>query len=366
MYAQRLVLLFAVVPVVLAYTAYSECDRFSTGACTTPRPKGMEGVLRVGVAQTTSNSTATLEANAEKHAEWVRMAAAEKARMVVFPELSMTGYFSDAVLGLAGPSGSAETANARLRAAEDTVAAACKAHNIYAIIGVPVFWGDVSTQNKTPWYNTALVLTPTGERQYRQAKLYQCCTQDGTPGHWLDTFNITNFDGSAIPVALQICYDDFHPEIARLQAMAGAQILFYMSWESDVSAEWKFSFGDKLGSTQAVVNAHAAMNQLFILQANAGASTDNMLSEYVPSSKAPGIVMGGSHGQSRVIAPNGITLEQARVFGEQLLIHDLELELLSEQRGRIPMAGLDHRLFGGMWREGLKQIGPQNRMNITW
>ena len=48
-----------------------------------------------------------------------------------------------------------------------------------------------------------------------------------------------------IPVATQICFDDFHPEIVRLQAMKGAQILFYMSWESDVSVEEKLSLGDK-------------------------------------------------------------------------------------------------------------------------
>ena len=197
-----------------------------------------------------------------------------------------------------------------------------------------------------------------------QAKLYQCCVQDGTPGHWLDIFNITNFDGSIIPVATQICYDDFHPEIARLQAMAGAQILFYMSWESDVSSEWKLSLGDKLSSAQAVVNAYGAINQLFILQANAAALTDTMRSDYEAGYN--GIVMGGSHGQSRIIDPWGITLEEARVFGQQLLIHDLDLELLSEQQHRMPMAGLSHPLFGAMWREGLKQLGPHNRMKITW
>ena len=81
----------------------------------------------------------------------------------------------------------------------------------------------MTDKQKTPWYNTAMVISPEGKKVYRQAKLYQCCTQDGTPGTWLDIFNITNFDGSVIPVATQICYDDYHPEIVRLQAMAGRE-----------------------------------------------------------------------------------------------------------------------------------------------
>lgn len=306
-----------------------------------------------------SNTTDTLEVNTAKHVAWVARAAAEKARVVLFPELSLTGYFAESVVALAGANGSAAVANARLRAAEDQIAAVCKEHSIYAIVGIPVFISDVDpASDPRPWYNTALVIGPTGKKEYRQAKLYPCCEQDGHAGRWLDVFNITNFDGSVVPVATQICFDDFHPEIVRLQSMSGAQVLFYMSWESDVSLEQKLSLGDKLGSAQAVVPAHAAINQIFIVQTNAGALVDTMVSEGRPGAG------GGSHGQSRVVDPNGIVLEQARVFGQQLLIHDLELDLCAPQERRMPMAGLASSVFGSMWREGLKAVG--NRMKIDW
>ena len=77
-----------------------------------------------------------------------------------------------------------------------------------------------------------------------------------------------------------------------------------------------------------------------------------------------GIVAGGSHGQSRVVDPNGRVLEQARVFGQQLLIHDLDLTLCSPQRHRMPMAGLSSKVFGAMWQEGMKRMG--HRMKIDW
>lgn len=355
------VLLAALSPVP-AYTVYSECDRFARGDCTEARPTVYNGYLRVAVAQTASNSTATLEANAAKHAAWVAKAAAEQARAIVFPEMSMTGYFAERVVTLAGPNGSAAVANARLRAAEDVVAAACTAGNMYCFIGIPVFHGDVNATAPRPWYNTVLVIAPDGSKMYRQAKLYPCCTQDGDAGTWLDTFNITNYDGTELPVALQICFDDFHPEIVRLQAIAGAQILFYSSWESDVSLEQKLGLGDKLGSAQAVVNSHAALNQMFILQANAGALVDTMVTEFEAGYMGP--ADGGSHGQSRVVDPWGATLEECRVFGEQLIVHDLDLSLLFPQNHRMAMGSLSSATFGAMYQEGMKALG--NRMPIEW
>ena len=70
-------MLLAVAHAALAYTAYSECDPTANGACTPGHPGGLQGKLRVAVAQIVSNSTATLEDNAKKHADWVAMAAKE-------------------------------------------------------------------------------------------------------------------------------------------------------------------------------------------------------------------------------------------------------------------------------------------------
>jgi predicted amidohydrolase len=120
-------------------------------------------------------------------ATWIGIAAGEQARVVLLPEMALTGYFTSSVLALAGEAGSAKVANARLRAAEDVVAAACREHGIYAIVGVPVFFADVNATSTRcegpcdrPWFNTALVIDPSGKKQYRQAKLYPCCKQVST------------------------------------------------------------------------------------------------------------------------------------------------------------------------------------------
>ena len=127
-----------------AYTAYSVCDRFANGDCEPGRPFGLNGTLRVAVAQTSSNMSATIEQNAQKLAEWVDKSAAEGARIVVFPELAITGYFAKNVLTLSGPTGSKKIANTRIKAVEDVVAEACKRNQIYALFGTPVYFDNVN------------------------------------------------------------------------------------------------------------------------------------------------------------------------------------------------------------------------------
>ncbi len=117
------------------------------------------------------------------------------------------------------------------------------------------------------------------------------------------------------------------------------------------------------GAAQGVVTGAARVNQIFVLQANAGALTDTMITQHAPST-AVGEIGAASHGQSRVIDPLGVVLEEARVFGEQLLIHDLDLTLLSDPKRRMPMGSLHSAVFGAMWREGMKTVG--NRMKIEW
>ena len=55
--------------------------------------------------------------------------------------------------------------------------------------------------------------------------------------------------------------------------------------------------------------------------------------------------------------------ESCNVFGQQLLIQDLDLTLLSEQKRRMVMASRHHAVFGPMWEDGLKRF---QRMPTDW
>ena len=69
---------------------------------------------------------------------------------------------------------------------------------------------------------------------------------------------------------------------------------------------------------------------------------------------------------SRVVDPSGRVLEQAWVSGQQLLISNFihDIGLCVPQKRKMPMAGVNSKLFGAMWAEGLKAVG--SRMKIDW
>ena len=120
---------------------------------------------------------------------YLAQAASLGAKIAAFPEMSTTLYALDVVR--AG-------SNALMDAAAARVAQACKAHGIWAVMGLPKYF--VPTANQTAsglpaecspaqcWYNTALVIDATGAKVYRQAKMHHAGSADGMEGRWLDTF----------------------------------------------------------------------------------------------------------------------------------------------------------------------------------
>ena len=215
--------------------------------------------------------------------EHLARCAADGVRVVVFPECALTGYFDDAFMQAI----SAE----QLADAEQQVADACRAHNIYAIVGTPYRDGD-------RLYNSAVVITPHGEILARYHKV-QLAESWPTAGDQLLVFKI---DG--VPASIIICHDERYPELVRLPVLAGARLVFYVSHESGLEKE------SKIVPYRAQIQARAVENTVYVVQANAPANPDAT----------------GSHGQSRLIAPDGNLIEEASIFGEEVLTATLDLE----------------------------------------
>ncbi|MCJ7749815.1 MAG: hypothetical protein MUQ65_01780, partial [Armatimonadetes bacterium] len=91
--------------------------------------------------------------------------------------------------------------------------------------------------------NLAHVIDPRGEIAYEYAKI-QMAGQDEQkycrPGNKLALFEVKGF-----PATMVICRDGRHPELYRLPAMAGAQILFQLSSSTETieALWWKRSAG---------------------------------------------------------------------------------------------------------------------------
>jgi predicted amidohydrolase len=268
---------------------------------------GLPKSLKVAAVQFRSGRD--LDRNVARISAQLRHLATEGVRVAVFPECALTGYFGDVV--------KATTAD-RLADAERRVADACREAGIYAIVGTPHREGEAL-------YNSAVVISPSGQVVERYHKV-QLAEPWPTPGDHLSVFTL-----AGVPCSIIICHDERYPELVRLPVLAGARVVFYVSHESGVRQE------SKLGPYRAQIQARAVENTVYVVHANAPANDD----------------LSGSHGQSRVISPDGTIVGEASMFEETVITADLDLGRATAANAR---KSLSRGPLGDWWREGLKRV----------
>ena len=283
-------------------------DAAQDGGIRAPGPT-LKSPKSLKVAAVQFRSCRDLDRNVAGITGHVRHLARQGVRVAVFPECALTGYFEDVV--------KATTAE-RLADAERRIADACRESGIYAVVGTPHRDGD-------KLYNSATVFDPSGRVIERYHKV-QLAESWPTPGELLSVFKV---DG--VPCSILICHDERYPELVRLPVLAGARVVFYVSHESGVRHE------SKLGPYRAQIQARAAENTVYIVHANAPAEDD----------------LSGSHGQSRVIAPDGNIVQEASMFEEEVVTADLNLGRATAANARNSMG---RGPLADWWKEGLKRV----------
>ncbi|MFN3325464.1 MAG: carbon-nitrogen hydrolase family protein [Bryobacteraceae bacterium] len=226
--------------------------------------------------------------SAAKIREWIRKAAQERVDAVVFPEAATCGYTCDADYWKNAKAGD-------FAAAEAEIIAAAREHHIAVITGT-AHWEEGRI------FNSLLVIDKGGHVRGRYSKTF-LAEKWPTPGRTLPVWEVCGVKSCFI-----ICHDIRYPELVRLPAIAGAQICYYASNESGLVLE------HKLSAYRAMPIARATENSIYLVMANAPADSENMNS---PSQ---------SHGNSKIIHPNGNVLAEAGYFQETLVTATIELK----------------------------------------
>jgi len=262
------------------------------------------------VAAVQMRSSRDLQDNVASIQKHLQNCAAKGVRVAVFPECALTGYYEDLI-----PKFSAE----QLADAEKQVAETCRKADIYAVVGMPYRDGD-------KLYDSAAVFAPSGKviERYHKVQLAESWPE---PGDHLSVFKV---DG--VPCSIIICHDERYPELVRLPVLAGSRIIFYLSHESGVRSE------SKIGPYRAQIQARAVENTVFVVHANAPANPDTT----------------GSHGQSRLIAPDGNLIgPEASTFGEEVVAAKLDLRQATASNAR---SSLTRGPLCDWWRDGIKRV----------
>jgi predicted amidohydrolase len=231
----------------------------------------------------------SLEFNVRTTLHYIEAAAQAGSRVVLFPETNLTGYYFPQVLDLPPSS---------IQAALDQVCQAAADKGLWVIAG---------TLRKTPdrFLNLAHVIDPAGSIIHEYAKIHMAGRDEKKYCRGGDKLSLFEIDG--IPCTLVICRDGRHPELYRLPAMAGAQILFQPSCSSDSieAVAWKRISGraqQPVGPTTKIF--HCVANTV-------GQSPDGKQT---------------SSGGSFIREPKGLPLAEAGRYQEEMITAVLDLD----------------------------------------
>jgi predicted amidohydrolase/ribosomal protein S18 acetylase RimI-like enzyme len=269
----------------------------------TPRPRR----VRIAAVQYLLRPIACFADFAHQVEFFVRSAKDYKAHFILFPE-----FFTMQLLSYINEPAPAMAVRRLARLApqyEELFIRLAKETGIYIIGGTH----PVIQRGKV--FNAAHLFTPNGQ-VFRQKKVHLTPTESGpyqfSRGHGLYLYH-TDFGN----IAILICYDIEFPEVARVMAEAGAEILFVPSCTDGREGFCRVRY---------CAQARAIENQIYV--AVTGTVGNLPLVPY----------MAANYGQAAILTPSdyffardGIAAE-GTINQEQIIFADVDLDLLDEQR----------------------------------
>ena len=231
----------------------------------------------------------SVERNLETTLQFIAEAARVGSRVILLPEATLTSYYFPYLIDLP---------DEQIQAALDRVCTAAREHKLWVIVG---------TIRKTHdrFLNFAHVVSPDGNIVHEYAKVNTAGRDEKKYCRGGDKLSLFEIDG--ILCTLVICRDGRHPELYRIPAMAGAQILFHPSCSSDEieAVAWKRTSGraqQPVGPNSKIW--HCVANTV-------GQSPDGKQT---------------SSGMSFIREPNGIPIAEAGYYQEELITAVLDIE----------------------------------------
>lgn len=265
----------------------------------------MTKIIRIGIVQQSCSNN--IKANLEKLHRNIASVAEAGANLVVLQELHNTPYFCQTentdLFDLAEPIPGPSTG---------FYSEIASAYNIVLVTSL--------FERRAPglYHNTAVVFDADGSIAGKHRKMHI----PDDPAYY-EKFYFTPGDLGFEPIqtsigklGVQVCWDQWYPEGARLMALKGAELLIYptaIGWESTDTKEEKLR---QIGAWMTVQRGHAVANGLPVIAVNrVGLEPD-------PSGQTHGIQFWGN---SFVAGPQGELLAQASNTEEENLVVDIDM-----------------------------------------
>lgn len=279
--------------------------------------------MKVALLQTKSEDSK--EKNLEKILTLMKRVGS--VDVVCLPELFLTHYFPQEKHN---PFTSAESIPGPTT---DTLSKVAKQYCV-VLVG-----GTIFEKEGNKYYNTCPVFDSDGTLLGKYRKIHI----PNDPQYWEKYYfspgdlGYQVFDTKIGKIGVGICYDQWYPEVARILALKGAQIIFYptaIGWTKGMEDAPEEAFADQ--NWIDVQRMHAVANHVFVAATNR-TGTEKADKDYIKF-----------WGQSFVATPFGNVLRQAKIHDEEVITTDCDLSLIEKSKSWGFVANRVPETYGGL------------------
>lgn len=266
----------------------------------------MKSRFKIGVCQ--MPVVKDKELNIAKARSMIKEAADGGCSLVVLPEMFNCPYNSNLF---------PEYAESSLEGSTLQMLSAAAAEEEVFLVG-----GSIPEREGNTIYNTSFVFSPRGDMlaKHQKIHLFDVDLPDGLSFHESRTLGagkkITVVKTDLCVLGVAVCYDIRFPELMRLMALAGAEVVVLPA---------AFNMNTGPAHWELLLRTRAVDNQVFLVGASSARDTGV---SYV------------SYGNSAVVDPWGRIIARAAAE-ETVLYAEIDLQLLDKTRAALPL--LKHR-----------------------
>ena len=261
--------------------------------------------FKIALAQLASEP-GNLEANLEKMLGYIKRAGEEGAKLVIFPEMSLPGYM---VMDGKDFESFFQLATDFNDSATRALAQASSQHQLSIIYGT----STRSLEVEGIYYNSAVIITPEGMVDFYHKTHLPAGEKAGTcfyePLYAKPGSEFPIFELESARVGIEVCYDIFFPEVSRILASKGAELIVNIS-AAPVSSRYGF---------EVLLPARALENTCYFAYVNV-------------AGEQRGVKFFGG---SRVLNPLGTPVVELKAEEEDFKVVELEPELLVTVRRQL-------------------------------
>jgi predicted amidohydrolase len=257
----------------------------------------MKEKITLALAQISSQRENKKE-NLRKIEELTMRAKEQRADLVIFPELCLTGYVvRDQLYELAetlpGPS-------------TTQIAELTRKTGMYVVFGMP----ELSEKTKATIYNTAVFVGPEGVIGKYHKRYLPTHSVFEEKRYFRPGYQTAAFDTPLGKIGLCICYDLFFPEVTRLTRLAGAQLIICISASPSVRRSY----------FETLTAARAIENTAYLAYVNLVGVEDGLQ----------------FWGGSRLVSPTGDIISKAKYDEEDFVLCEVDYKDIRSAEAFIP------------------------------